>query len=235
MSVEPQLLRRPLAPAEAAGRSAVEGKRAIVADDHALVRRGLVLVLEGLGIATDAAVDSGEAMLEAATKHLPDLAIVDMSMPGGGLALIERLHRVTPGAAILVYATLAEKDVALACFIAGASGYVWKAGPEGELEQAIECLLAGRRYMCMAVSEQLADRISGATGAEAAPHESLSKRELQVLEYLAHGLSLAEAAANLGVSPNTVSTYRARVLRKLGCARDAELVRYAVRHGLIEA
>jgi DNA-binding NarL/FixJ family response regulator len=235
MSVELQPSRRVDLPAGAVDRSAVAGKHAVVADDHALVRRGLVLVLEGLGVTTEAAVESGEAVLKAAAEHKPDLAIVDMSMPGGGLALIERLHRDAPGAAILVYSTFAEKDVALACFIAGASGYVWKAGPEGELEVAIDRLLAGRRYMSMAVSEQLADRLSGATDAAAAPHESLSKRELQVFEYLARGLSLAEAATHLGVSPNTVSTYRARVLRKLGCTRDAELVRYAVRHGLIEA
>ncbi len=219
----------------AADRGQATGKHAVVADDHALVRRGLVLVLEGLGVTTDMSVDSGDAVLVAAALHNPDMVIVDMSMPGGGLALIERLHREHPAASILVYSTFAEKDVALACFIAGASGYVWKAGPEGELETAIERLLSGRRYMSLAVSEQLADRLSGSPDASAAPHESLSKRELQVFEYLARGLSLAEAAASLGVSPNTVSTYRARVLRKLGVARDAELVRYAVRHGLIEA
>ena len=210
-------------------------KHAVVADDHALVRRGLVLVLEGMGVAADASVESGDAVLAAAAEHNPDLVIVDMSMPGGGLALVERLHKEHPHAAILVYSTFAEKDVALACFIAGASGYAWKAGPEGELETAIERLLSGRRYMSLAVSEQLADRLSGSADATAAPHESLSKRELQVFEYLARGLSLAEAATHLGVSPNTVSTYRARVLRKLGVTRDAELVRYAVRNGLIEA
>ena len=193
------------------------------------------MVLEGMGVATAASVDSGDAILAAAAEHEPNLVVVDMSMPGGGLALVERLHREHPQAAILVYSTFAEKDVALACFIAGASGYVWKAGPEGELEIAIERMLSGRRYMSLAVSEQLADRLSGSTDAAAVPHESLSKRELQVFEYLARGLSLAEAAAQLGVSPNTVSTYRARVLRKLGVTRDAELVRYAVRHGLIEA
>ncbi len=219
----------------AADHNATQGKRAVVADDHALVRRGLVLVLEGLGITTHGAVDSGDAVLVAAAEHQPDLAIVDMSMPGGGLGLIERLHREHPRTAILVYSTFAEKDVALSCFIAGASGYVWKAGPDGELETAIERLLSGRRYMSLAVSEQLADRLSGSSDASAPPHESLSKRELQVFEYLARGLSLAEAATHLNVSPNTVSTYRARVLRKLGVARDAELVRYAVRHGLIEA
>jgi DNA-binding NarL/FixJ family response regulator len=215
--------------------TAVAGKHAIVADDHPLVRRGLVLVLEGLGVTTQASVDSGDAVLAAAGEHHPDLAIVDMSMPGGGLALVERLHRDHPKTAILVYSTFAEKDVALACFIAGASGYAWKAGPEGELETAIDRLLAGRRYMSLAVSEQLADRLSGTGDAAAPPHESLSKRELQVFDYLARGLSLAEAAAHLGVSPNTVSTYRSRVLGKLGLTRDAELVRYAVRHGLIEA
>ncbi len=223
------------ATSQAASPAVAQVKHAVVADDHPLVRRGLVLVLEGLGVTTLASVDSGDAVLAAAAQHKPDLVIVDMSMPCGGLTLVERLHRDHPNAAILVYSTFAEKDVALACFIAGASGYVWKAGPEGELETAIDRLLSGRRYMSLAVSEQLADRLSGSGDATAAPHQSLSKRELQVFEYLARGLSLAEAATNLGVSPNTVSTYRSRVLRKLGIARDAELVRYAVRHGLIEA
>ena len=232
-AVRPPVRRVPMT--AAAEPRAGTGKRAIVADDHALVRRGLVLVLEGLGVTTAASVGSGDEILAAAAEHDPDLVVVDMSMPGGGLTLIERLHHDHPRAAILVYSTFAEKDVALACFIAGATGYAWKAGPEGELETAIERLLIGRRYMSLAVSEQLADRLAGATDAAAPPHESLSNREMQVFEYLARGLSLAEAASNLGVSPNTVSTYRARVLRKLGVTRDADVVRYAVRNGLIEA
>lgn len=207
---------------------------AVVADDHAVVRRAVERILETKGIEVALAADNGNDVILEVRRKSPDLVIVDLAMPGGGLPLVEELHRLSPNLPIVVFSMQLERDWAIRCLAAGASGFISKSESLEELDSAIGKVLAGRRHVSPRVAELLIDRAVGADDGAAAPHTKLSGREFEVFERIVAGDSLAEIAATLGLSPKTVTTYRARVLQKLGMTRNAELVRYAIRHGFVE-
>lgn len=207
--------------------------RAAIADDHGVVRRAVERKLERHDVDVVAACDNGPDLLAAVLAGPLDLVIVDLGMPGGGLLLIEEVHRVVPSVPIIVFSMQLERDWALRCLSAGASGYVSKSDTLDELDAAIDKVLAGRRHFSPRVAEMLIDRATGVVDPAAAPHAKLSSREFEVFKRIVSGESLASIAIVLGLSPKTVTTYRTRVLQKLGMTRNAELVRYAVRHGII--
>ena len=125
-----------------------------------------------------------------------------------------------------------EDQYAVRCLAAGASGYLGKGCPPEQLLNAVRTVAAGRRFIGDTVAELLADHVVG--GPQGEGHEKLSNREYEVFRRLARGESSGEIADSLGLSVKSVSTYRTRVLEKLGVARNADLTRYAIRHGLIE-
>lgn len=209
-------------------------RRAIVADDHAIVRDAVARLLAKLNVQVDASVGSGEELVSAVILHRPELVIMDLGMPGGGLPLIEDLRATEPPPAVLVFSMQRERDFALRCLTAGAAGYVSKEESAEDLAAAVTKVLAGRRHVSHEVAELLVDQASGGAPSVKAPHTQLSAREFEVFDQLVKGASLADIAVRLNVSPKTVSSYRARVMQKLGLTRNAELVRYAVRYGLLD-
>ncbi len=207
--------------------------KVLIADDHAIVRRGTrELLAEAFSAATFVEVASGEEAV-ASLEQRPDLVIIDLSMPGrGGLDAVRSLHERAPQLPIVVMSQHAESAYAVRALRSGARGYVTKDSATEELVQAVRAARAGRTYVSPSIASQLADAV--ANPVESAPHEKLSNRELQVLRMLGNGKSIMEIANELALSDKTASTYRRRVLDKLGLATTAELIRYALKAGLAD-
>jgi two-component system, NarL family, invasion response regulator UvrY len=230
-------LRAPSRPESQEGERAVlSGRRAIVADDHVVIRSGLTRILETeLGMTVVALAATGEEVTAAVLEQPADVLVLDLGMPGSGISTIESVHALRPSLRILVYSMHAEREWAVRCLAAGASGYVNKSADISELTDAIRKVAAGRRHVSPDVAEQLVERAIGIDDEVATPpHERLSNREYEVFERLAAGMSTGEIATEFGLSPKTISTYRSRILEKLGVERNADLTRYAIRHGLMD-
>jgi DNA-binding NarL/FixJ family response regulator len=209
--------------------------RILVADDHAVFRRGTCdLLREHLAAVEIEEAKDGPEMVQRAQAGPWDLFIMDVTMPGvSGTELVERLTRTHPSTPILVLSVYPESDYAVRMIRSGAMAYLNKATSVDELVRAVDTLVAGTRYITPQVAETLVQLIqNGPDGNNV--HQALSNREFQILPLLANGLRLKEIADKLGVNTNTVSTYRRRVLDKLGLRNNAELTRYAVEHCLLE-
>jgi len=208
--------------------------RLVVADDHPVVRRGLRQILEDetdMRIAAEAA--SADELRAAVASDLPDVLILDLSMPGAqGIGLLHEIHTQHPEMPVLVLSIHPEEQYALRCLKAGARGYIHKQSAGEELVGAIRTVIARRRYLSETLAESL---LSEAAPDRRAPHETLSTREYQVLTRLAGGASVTDIAAEMKLSVKTVSTYRARMLDKLGIHSNAEATRYALEHQLLES
>jgi DNA-binding NarL/FixJ family response regulator len=205
----------------------------LIADDHAVVRRGLVEILasehdmEVVGQAKN-----GDEALELVRKLEWDVAVLDFSMPGrSGIELIKEIKRRHPGRPVLVLSMLPEEAHAAQVFKAGGSGYINKESAGEELTAAIRKVANGGKYVSANFAEKLATDL--APDAEKPLHESLSDREYRVMWMLASGKQINQIAAEMFLSPSTVSTYRARILKKLKLTDNAALVRYAVKQQLI--
>lgn len=203
--------------------------RVLVADDHALVREGLRKVLEldqRIELAGEAATAS-EVLWHV--RRLPlDLVLLDLLMPGcTDVDLIERLSREYPKLPVLVLTMHADPHIARRALEAGARGYLTKDISTDLLIDAVRQVAAGRSYVDPTLSAELFKQST-----EPMPLEQLSARERQVLVALVQGRALVDIAAQLNVAPNTVSTYKARLMEKLGQASLSDLVRYSIRHGL---
>lgn len=205
----------------------------LVADDHSLIRKGLRQLLEeNLPLSRlDEAAD-GPSALELSNARRYDVVILDISMPGkDGLDLIKDIKDVNPETHILVLSIQPEEQYALRAFRLGASGCLNKAGDPGEVVEAVKTVVGGKRYLSEKAQELLLDDLAGAKSGP--PHESLSDREYQVFRLLASGKPIGEIAEVLALSVKTVSTYRARVLAKMGMDNNAQLTHYAFKHGLV--
>jgi two-component system, NarL family, invasion response regulator UvrY len=208
--------------------------RILVVDDHALLRRGLRSILTGAfpELVLVEAADARQG-LAAVEKQACDVALVDINLPGrGGLELLQDLRRLHQKMPVIFLSAFPERDYALRAFKLGASGYVSKQSAEGELLWAVRKALTGGRYVTPSLAEALAAQLSGDT--PEAPHETLSNRELQVLQLVARGKTLKEIAAELALSEKTIGTYRTRVSQKLGLSTNVELARYAAGHKLVD-
>jgi two-component system invasion response regulator UvrY len=208
--------------------------RLLVADDHAVVRKGIVQILEGASdLSVQGEATNGMELIDLVRKQEWDAVIMDLTMPGlSGLDLLKQLHAIRPNLRILVLSVAPEDQYALRMLRSGASGYLTKESVPSELVNAIRKVCAGGRY----VSQHLAEELTYSLGADAehAPHESLSDREFEVLRLMATGLTPTAIAEKLCVSIKTVSTYRARMLEKMRMKTSAELVRYAIKAGLVD-
>jgi DNA-binding NarL/FixJ family response regulator len=206
----------------------------LIADDHAVVRRGLVQLLsDELPGTRFGEADSAPAAVAAGRTGEWDLVILDISLPGrSGLDALKDLKAARPQLPVLILSMHPEEQFAIRALRAGAAGYVTKQSAPDELVAAVKKALRGGRYVSASLAERLAVEI-GAKGA-GAPHEALSDREFQVLRLIASGLTLTAIAEELSVSVQTVSTYRTRLLEKMGMSTNAELTRYANAHRLLE-
>jgi two-component system invasion response regulator UvrY len=205
----------------------------LIADDHAIVRKGLVQLLQEEFPAariTDV-VNSSEALREI-RNHIWDVILLDITMPGrNGIEILKQLRADGVKAPVLMLSMHPEEQYAIRALKAGASGFVNKESATEELLSAIHKVLGGRKYISPAVAEKLADGLG--ENMNKTVHELLSDREMQVLQCLASGKTVSEIAESLHLSVNTISTYRTRILEKLGLNNNAEITRYAIDHNLV--
>ncbi len=205
--------------------------RVLLVDDHAMVRKGLQLILNATGDIHVAAC--AESTVEAFSKLKEqefDVALVDIAMPGkNGLDLLRQIRDSHPKLPVLVLSMYDEEVYAVRALKLGAAGYLTKNSQDSILIDAIRKAAAGGKYISAKLAEKLASMIGGQS---AFPHETLSDRELEVLKLIAAGESLVRIAAMLHLSPNTVTTYRARIMGKLQAKSNSDLTHYAIEHGL---
>jgi two-component system, NarL family, invasion response regulator UvrY len=207
--------------------------RLLIADDHPLVRAGFHQLLaeesdfEVVGEAVD-----GHDLLARLPTTPTDIVVLDVTMPGPGfLPLLALLKEAHPTVRVLVVSVHPEGELALRALQAGAAGYVDKTRSGAELVAALRKVDSGGTYVTPTLAERLASQLAG--GGVPPARYGLSAREHDVLRFLGAGKSNKEVAAIFRVSPKTVSTYRSRLLRKLRLRNNADLVRYALEHGLI--
>ncbi|MES2474234.1 MAG: response regulator transcription factor [Verrucomicrobiota bacterium] len=207
--------------------------KVLIVDDHALVRRGMISLLkEHFEEVESAEAANAREGLEAVMRESWDVAVVDISMPGrSGLELVQEMRRERPTMPILVVSSQAEEDYALRALKSGASGYVSKQSASDILVTAVQRVLAGRRFISPALAERLAGAVSG--DAPVTSHDSLSNRELQVLQLIASGQTIKEISSDLALSEKTVATYRSRISEKMGLSSNVDLTRYAMQNGLV--
>jgi len=212
--------------------------RIILADDHALVRDGLRLVIEAepdlevLGDASSAA----EAVQRVAAAQ-PDVLLLDITMPGGGgIGALEEIRRVSPGTRVLMLTMHEDPEYLRVALVSGASGFILKNAAGSELLSAIRTVGEGRTYVDPTLAGIALRNVLTPSG-QPAGHDGgitrLSPREIEVLRQLALGYTNKEIATRLAVSVKSVETYRARLSEKLGLSSRAELVRYALENGMI--
>ncbi len=211
--------------------------RIVLADDHDVVRRGLRAVLEASGDFAVVGESADGLEVPALVDRLrPNVLIVDLMMPGlSGLEVIRQVHERCPHVHIVVLSMHASEPYVQEALRNGAAGYVLKESSAGDLVQAVREVMAGRRYLSQPLSDRAiqvyADRT--ATSAPLDAYETLTTREREVLHLAAEGNSSSEIAAKLGISPRTAETHRAHLMHKLNLQNQTELIRYALRRGLL--
>ena len=210
--------------------------RVLIADDHTLVRESLVGLLQGdAGIMVVAQAADGVETVEKALATRPDVVITDLSMPRlGGLEVVRRLREALPDTKVLVLTMHKEDEYVLQAVRAGASGYLVKDSAASELLAAVRSLHAGRGYFGPQAAMTLAEQLQHPERALDDPYGRLTTREREVFHLLAEGLTTKEIARRLDISVKTAENHRGRVLDKLGTRNTAELVRYALRKGLLD-
>ena len=209
--------------------------RIFIADDHPIVRQGLRRIVEaGAGLVIAGEAGDAKTLLDALDRTATDLVLLDVSMPGGPfLETLQQLRAKHPTVRVLVLSVHPEDQWAVRALRAGASGYLTKDHSSEQLLEAIRRVYRGGKYVSPTLAEHLAEHLDGAGGGQRAPHELLSDREFEVMRRLGSGLTVSQIASELAISAKTVSTYRTRILEKMAVGTNADLVRYAARHGLI--
>lgn len=207
--------------------------RVLVVDDHAVVREGLKRVIteaEGMTVGGEAA-DGAEA-LRLAEAEPWDAVVLDVTLPGrSGLEVLKDIKRHRPQLPVVILSVHAEDQYAVRALKAGAAGYLTKESASDQLVAAIRRVASGRKYVSPSLAEQLAADV--ARDSDQPPHSALSDREHEVLCLIASGHTLSQIARKLSVSVKTVSTYRARVMEKMGMENNAQLTHYAIRNNLV--
>lgn len=207
--------------------------RILLVDDHPVVRQGIKQVLAGAfhpaQIGEAANVEEG---MDEILHSDWDVLVLDLTLPGAsGLDLLKDLRRERPTLPVLVLSMHPPDQFARRAMNAGASGYLTKDSAPTELVKAVGEVIAGRRYLNPAIIEEL---VSDEPDRQQRAHEALSDREYQVMRLIASGQTVSQIAQRLSLSVKTISTYRARVLSKMGMKTTAELMHYAIHHGLVD-
>ena len=207
--------------------------KVILCDDHAVVRRGIRdTIAEAVDIQVVGEAGSYPELRELMRKSPCDVLVLDLNMPGrGGLEVLAALKEEGSSVKTLVVSMYPEDQYAIRALRGGAFGYVNKGGDPQILVQAVRTVAQGRKYVTPEIAQMLVESLTTPTAENA--HDKLSDRELQTLVMIASGKRLSDIAADLTLSPKTVSVYRARVLEKLQLANNSELTVYAIRNGLV--
>ena len=208
--------------------------RALIVDDHEIVRRGLKQVLDDEFPELESGeAENSRAALELITTQEWDIVLLDINIPGrNGLEVLGEIKRLRPRTPVLVVSAYPEEEFAIRSLKLGASGYLNKSSASDEVVAAARKAMAGGKYVTALLAEKLAATLG--SDSQHAPHESLSSRELQVLRMIASGKTIKEIAAELALSEKTVGTYRLRIAKKMGLNSNVELTRYAMKHQLVD-
>ena len=207
--------------------------RILIADDHAIVRKGLrQILLEQYPSAQVGEASDAESLISEIMNQEWDVVITDMSMPGrSGLDALNQIKMAAPKLPVLIMSMHPEDQYALRALKAGAAGYLGKETIHDDIVKAIETVLRGKKFITTGIAEKLANAFDSDT--KGPLHESLSDREFGVFKLLASGKSVTEIGEQLSLSATTVSTYRARIMDKMGMRSNADLTRYAIEHKFI--
>ena len=209
--------------------------RIVIADDHTIVREGLKQLLTAtpdMSVAGEAS--DGHQVMQLVREAEFDVLLLDMSMPGrSGIDLIKLARAEKPKLRILILSMHEEQQYAVRAIKAGASGYLTKESASAQLVSAIRKVAGGGAFISAEVAEQLA--LGAMPQSEGLPHESLSDREYQIFRMIAAGGAVSAIAAELNLSVKTVSTHKARLMQKMGLQNQADLIRYAITHKLVDA
>jgi DNA-binding NarL/FixJ family response regulator len=205
----------------------------LIADDHAIVRKGLIQILrEEFPIVEITEIANSNEILKEVRKQIWDIILLDISMPGqNGIEILKQIRLEGIKAPVLMLSMHPEEQYAVRVLKAGASGFLNKQSATEELLNAIHKVLSGKKYITTSVAEQLAESLN-----EKSPkhiHELLSDREMQVLQLIAAGKTVSEIATQISLSVNTISTYRVRILEKINLKNNAELTRFAIDNNLV--
>ena len=205
----------------------------LIADDHSIVRNGLIALLQAEFKNADITeISNGGDAVDKARHETWDIILMDISMPGrNGIEALKQMRADGVKAPILILSMQPEDQYAIRALKAGASGFVNKDSATEELIMAVRKVLTGKKYISDAVSEKIATSFIDMDGRLA--HEALSDREMQVLQLMASGKTLSEVAVEISLSVNTISTYRSRILEKLSLNNNSELTRYALDNKLV--
>lgn len=208
--------------------------RILLADDHQMFREGVRGLLDArTEFEVIGEAGTGEEALAKASEAHPDVVLLDVSMPGrGGLETVAELKKRTPKTRVLMLTVHPEDRFAVRCLKGGADGYMTKDNAAEELIGAIRKVFAGGKYVSPSLAESLVMTLDRDPGAPA--HETLSDREFQVMRMLAAAGTVSEIADELCLSVKTISTYRSRILEKLGLRNNAEIMQYAIERDLVE-
>ena len=213
--------------------NSLQGSRILIADDHAMVRLGFRLLLEGAGATVVGEAESDEGMLRLYAELTPDVVVMDVSMPGiGGLAALERLMVGEQKARVLMLSAHHDDVVPVRALRLGARGYLCKRASPDEFLRAVTQVARNQRYLDPELAQAVAlAQLSGA----ATPLETLTEKEFAVFMQLAQGRSVNDVAADFFLSPSTVGTHLYHIKQKLNLQNAAEMALLAMRSGLIEA
>jgi two-component system invasion response regulator UvrY len=205
----------------------------LTVDDHEVVREGIQRIFAESSHAAEFGVArSGADALKLVREKDWDIAVLDISLGGrSGLDVLKEMKQIKPKLPVLILSMHAEEQYAMRAFKAGAAGYITKGSSRDELRAAILKVIKGGRYVSPSLAERMVADISTF---ERLPHENLSNREMQVLCLIASGKTVGEIAVELSLSDKTISTYRRRILDKMGMRTSAELTHYAIRQTLVD-
>ena len=205
----------------------------LIADDHGIVRKGLKqILLEQYPTAIIGEAETADLLIASTLKEKWDLVICDMSMPGrSGLDALNQIKQSTPQLPVLIMSMHHEDQYAVRVLKAGAAGFLGKETIHDDIIKAIETVRLGKKYITPEIAEKLAEALD--TGIHQALHQTLSDREFDVFKLLASGKSVTEIGEQLLLSATTISTYRSRIMEKMGMRSNSDLTRYALEYGII--
>jgi DNA-binding NarL/FixJ family response regulator len=207
--------------------------RVLLADDHVMVRDGLAAILrqqDDISVVGTAA--DGQEALELAKRTRPDVALIDIVMPGlNGIDVTTQIQEECPSIRIIIMSVHSDIDYVYRALKAGAQGYVAKTAAAADLIEAVRAAVAGRRFLSPRIAESVLDDYIRARASKS-PLEYLSPRERQILQMIAEGRSSTSIGNTLSLSPKTIDTYRSRMMEKLGITELPALIKFAIQHGL---
>jgi two-component system, NarL family, invasion response regulator UvrY len=207
--------------------------KVLIADDHAIVRKGLRQILsETADMSVAAEASCGEEALKKIAHNKYDMVLLDISLPGkNGLDILRQIKKENPKLPVVILSVFTEEQYAISAFKAGASGYLTKESAPEELISALRKICSGGKYVTSSLTEKMAFTMAAVK--KRLPHDRLSNREYEVMCLIASGKTINQIARNLSLSDSAVSTYRSRILEKMEMSGTSDIIRYVVKHGLL--